>query len=108
MSDNNPTQGAPAEELASERRENPSEYMPDERTGRIRRNASDVRFEDVSYKNVTLLQRFVDQRGRILSRRKTRVTAKVQRAVVRAIKQARHVALLPYAADQTRVVRKRR
>jgi small subunit ribosomal protein S18 len=43
-----------------------------------------------------------------LSRRKTRVTAKVQRRVAQAVKRARHLALLPYTADQTRVVRKRR
>jgi small subunit ribosomal protein S18 len=67
-----------------------------------------VRLEDVSFRNVELLARFIDGRGRILSRRKTRVSAKIQRRVVRAIKQARHLALLPYTADQSRIVRKRR
>ncbi|HMN29073.1 MAG TPA: 30S ribosomal protein S18 [Caldilineaceae bacterium] len=67
-----------------------------------------MRIEEVSYKNVALLSRFIDPRGRILSRRKTRVSAKVQRRVVRAIKLARHLALLPYTADQTRIVRRRR
>ncbi|MCB0137779.1 MAG: 30S ribosomal protein S18, partial [Caldilineaceae bacterium] len=52
--------------------------------------------------------RFLDRRGRILSRRKTRVSAKVQRKIVREIKRARHLALLPYTADQTRIVRKRK
>lgn len=91
-----------------ETRHNPSEYVPDERTGRIRRNNSDVRLDEVNYKNVALLSRFIDQRGRILSRRKTRASARMQRAIVRAIKHARHLALLPYTADQTRIVRKRR
>jgi small subunit ribosomal protein S18 len=86
---------------------NPGDYVP-EPGGRQRRTSIDVRLEDVSYKNVTLLSRFLDQRGRILSRRKTRVSAKVQRRVVQAIKHARHLALLPYTSDQTRIVRKRR
>ncbi len=86
----------------------PSTYAPHERMGRSRRIGSDVRMRDINYKNVPLLSRFLDARGRILSRRKTRVTAKVQRNIVKSIKHARHLALLPYTADQTRIVRKRR
>ncbi|HQY94051.1 30S ribosomal protein S18 [Caldilinea sp.] len=69
---------------------------------------SDVRYGEIEYKNISLLSRFLDRRGRILSRRKTRVSAKVQRKIVREIKRARHLALLPYTADQTRIVRKRK
>lgn len=86
----------------------PGEYIPPERESRSRRVGSDIRLEDVSYRNVALLARFIDGRGRILSRRKTRVSAKMQRRVVRAIKQARHLALLPYTGDHSRIVRKRR
>ncbi|MDQ3247915.1 MAG: 30S ribosomal protein S18 [Chloroflexota bacterium] len=86
----------------------PGEYAPQERSGRSRRVGSDVRLRDISYKNIPLLARFLDGRGRILSRRKTRVSAKVQRNIVKSIKHARHLALLPYTADQTRIVRKRR
>ena len=76
--------------------------------GERRRSGTDVRMDDINYKNITLLSRFLDRRGRILSRRKTRVSAKTQRRIVREIKRARHLALLPYTADQTRIVRKRR
>jgi len=86
----------------------PADYSPHERSGRSRRVGSDVRMSTINYKNIPLLSRFLDPRGRILSRRKTRVTAKVQRMIVRSIKHARHLALLPYTADQTRIVRKRR
>lgn len=86
----------------------PTSYAPHERMGRSRRIGSDVRMRDINYKNIPLLSRFLDARGRILSRRKTRVTAKVQRYIVKSIKHARHLALLPYTADQTRIVRKRR
>ena len=85
----------------------PAQYAERE-GGRTSRIGGGVRIDKINYKNVTLLSRFLDRRGRILSRRKTRVSAKVQRRVSREIKRARHLALLPYTADQTRVVRKRR
>ena len=86
----------------------PDQYVEREGSGRPRRIGSDVRYDEIDYKNIGLLSRFLDRRGRILSRRKTRVSAKVQRKIVREIKRARHLALLPYTADQTRIVRKRR
>ena len=86
----------------------PAEYVQRDRSGRGRRIGGEVRPDDVDYKNIPLLSRFLDRRGRILSRRKTRVSAKVQRRIVTAIKRARHLALLPYIADQTRIVRRRR
>lgn len=85
----------------------PSEYQERERGDRSR-PGSDIRVDDINYKNIALLSRFLDRRGRIMSRRKTRVSAKVQRRVVREIKRARHLALLPYTADQTRQVRRRK
>lgn len=88
--------------------EGPAEYVQREKSGRGRRIGGEVRPDDVDYKNIPLLSRFLDRRGRILSRRKTRVSAKVQRRIVQAIKRARHLALLPYTADQTRIVRRRR
>lgn len=100
-----PETPAPAER---EERRGPSAYQESEGGGRNSRIGSGVKPADVDYKNIALLSRFLDRRGRILSRRKTRVTAKVQRRVAQAIKRARHLALLPYTADQTRVVRKRR
>lgn len=96
----------PAAPVREERR-GPSGYIESE-GGRPSRIGSGVKPSDVDYKNIALLSRFLDRRGRILSRRKTRVTAKVQRRVAQSVKRARHLALLPYTSDQTRVVRKRR
>ncbi|HET9476527.1 MAG TPA: 30S ribosomal protein S18 [Dehalococcoidia bacterium] len=56
----------------------------------------------VDYKNVGFLRRFVSDRGRIETRRKSSACAKHQRAVARAIKRARHLALLPYTAEHIR------
>jgi small subunit ribosomal protein S18 len=50
----------------------------------------------IDYKDVKLLQRFVSERGKIVPRRITAVTAKEQRALAQAIKRARLLALLPY------------
>ena len=52
--------------------------------------------ETVDYKDVRKLQRFLTERGKILPRRATGLTAKQQRQVSRAIKRARQIALLPY------------
>ncbi|MFJ9612334.1 30S ribosomal protein S18 [Streptomyces noursei] len=52
----------------------------------------------VDYKDTDLLRKFISDRGKIRSRRVTRVTAQQQRQLARAIKNAREMALLPYAA----------
>jgi small subunit ribosomal protein S18 len=67
---------------------------------------NEVKLEDIDYKKVTVLSRFVDDRGRIYSRRKTRVSAKMQRKVSTAIKRARHLALMPYTGEHVRITRK--
>ncbi|MFJ2189386.1 30S ribosomal protein S18 [Kitasatospora sp. NPDC087861] len=58
--------------------------------------------EYVDYKDTDLLRRFVSDRGKIRSRRVTRLTVQQQRATARAIKNAREMALLPYASGATR------
>ena len=50
----------------------------------------------VDYKDVDLLKQFINPHGRVLSRRRTGLTAKQQRAVEEAIKRARYMGLLPY------------
>lgn len=100
-------EGEGEEEEGGEGFSAPEEYVEREK-GERRRVGSDVKIDDINYKNVPLLSRFLDRRGRIMSRRKTRVSAKMQRRIVREVKRARHLALLPYTADQTRQVRRRR
>lgn len=57
----------------------------------------------IDYKDVALLRQFISERGRIHSRRKTATCAKHQRMLARAIKRARHIALLPYTAEHARM-----
>ena len=52
--------------------------------------------EVIDYKDVDLLRKFVTERGKILPRRITGLTAKQQRDLTVAIKRARLVALLPF------------
>jgi small subunit ribosomal protein S18 len=54
----------------------------------------------VDYKDVTLLQKFVTDRGKIRARRVTGLTPQQQRSVVKAIKNAREMALLPYGPSR--------
>ena len=49
---------------------------------------------DIDYKNFTLLQKYLNDRGKIIPRRISGVTAKQQRQLVVSIKRARHLALL--------------
>ncbi len=56
----------------------------------------------IDYTNIKLLQRFINDQGRILPKRITGVNAKQQRSLARAIKYARHLALLPFVAEDTR------
>jgi small subunit ribosomal protein S18 len=56
----------------------------------------------VDYKDVKRLQRYVSERGKILPRRRTGTCARHQRTLTRAIKRARHMALLHFVAAHTR------
>jgi small subunit ribosomal protein S18 len=53
----------------------------------------------VDYKDVKLLGQFVPERGKILARRMFGTCAEHQRKLTEAVNRARHIALLPYAAD---------
>jgi small subunit ribosomal protein S18 len=54
------------------------------------------------YKDIKRLQRYISDRGKILPRRRTGTCARHQRGLTVAIKRARHLALLPFAAAHTR------
>ena len=56
---------------------------------------------DINYKDVKLLKRFITDQGKMMPRRVTGTSSKMHRKLVRAIKQARNIALLPYTAVST-------
>ncbi|HEY9622780.1 MAG TPA: 30S ribosomal protein S18 [Crinalium sp.] len=62
-----------------------------------RRRVSPIKPEEpIDYKDVDLLRKFITERGKILPRRITGLTAKQQKDLTRSIKQARILALLPF------------
>jgi len=56
----------------------------------------------VDYKDARKLQRFVTDRGKIVPRRVSGSCARHQAQIMRAVKRARVLALLPYTNDQAR------
>lgn len=52
--------------------------------------------DEIDYKDVEKLKKYVSDKGKILPRRVTGTCAKHQRKVTEAIQRARHIALLPY------------
>jgi len=54
----------------------------------------------IDYKNPDFLLKFINEQGKILPRRLTGTSAKYQKKVAQAVKRARHLAILPYVADQ--------
>lgn len=52
--------------------------------------------QHIDYKDIKVLNKFINPNGRILSRRRTDLTAKNQRKVETAIKRARFMGLMPF------------
>ena len=57
------------------------------------------KIEQVDYKDLTMLRRFISDRGKIRSRRITGACRRHQSQVARAVKRARELALLPYVVE---------
>jgi small subunit ribosomal protein S18 len=53
----------------------------------------------IDYKQADMLRRFVSEDGKIRPRRQTGTCARHQRELARAIKRARHLAMLPFASE---------
>lgn len=56
----------------------------------------------IDYKQIEVLRRFVSDDGKIRPRRQTGTCARHQRELARAIKRARHIALLPFSGEVLR------
>ena len=57
------------------------------------------KIERIDYKDVSILRKFLTDRGKIFPRRTSATCAKHQRQLARAIKRARHMALLRYVVE---------
>ena len=52
--------------------------------------------EEIDYKDLKLLKEYITENGKIMPARLTGTSAKYQRQLTKAVKRARHLALLPY------------
>ena len=77
--------------------------------GRRRRGLSDrgrprkytrINVDTIDYKDLTLLRRFISDRGKTRSRRVTGLSRKHQQQLALAVKRARELALLPYVGER--------
>jgi small subunit ribosomal protein S18 len=60
------------------------------------------KIKHIDYKDEKLLRKFVNERGKIVSRKISGTSAVYQRELAIAIKRARHLALLPFVAENMR------
>ncbi len=58
-----------------------------------------MRIKYIDYKDADFLMKFVNEQGKLLPRRITGTSTKYQKKVAKAVKRARHLALMPYVAD---------
>nr|YP_008578307.1 30S ribosomal protein S18 [Cocos nucifera]AGS43488.1 30S ribosomal protein S18 [Cocos nucifera]AOX12885.1 ribosomal protein S18 [Cocos nucifera]UXW91449.1 30S ribosomal protein S18 [Cocos nucifera]WGM65872.1 ribosomal protein S18 [Cocos nucifera] len=56
--------------------------------------------DQIDYRNMSLISRFISEQGKILSRRVNKLTLKQQRLITIAIKQARILSLLPFLNNE--------
>lgn len=61
--------------------------------------SGDQKSNTADYKDVAFIKQFTTERGKILPRRITGTCARHQRMIARAVKRARHAALVPFQAD---------
>jgi small subunit ribosomal protein S18 len=88
--------------MFSQRPQRPA-YTPNTQEPRIRRRKrcpfTAAGIKDIDYKDIDTLNKFITERGKILPRRITGVSAYFQKRLALAIKRARHVALLPFVSE---------
>lgn len=85
-----------------DQQETPSGTVPEKQEHKInhkikfKRRVLEVRGLEISYNNPEVLQRFITKTGKIIPRRLTGASAKLQRKISKEIKRARMANLLPY------------
>jgi len=78
-------------------------FRSPQRPLRVKKTSYDPEYiASLNYKSASQLRKFISDRGKILSRRHTGLSAKQQRHVARQVRLARYMALLHYTADQLR------
>ena len=92
-----------ARKRGSSDRDRGSQGGPRRRGGRDRfrpRKYTRINVENIDYKDINTIRRFISDRGKIRSRRVTGLSRRHQRQLAVAVKRAREVALLPYVGER--------
>ncbi len=77
----------------------PPQAAPRAKGGKNAAPAKSIQVGVIDYKDVATLRKFISERGKIRARRITGVSVQEQRLIARAVKNAREMALLPYAGS---------
>jgi len=56
--------------------------------------------QEVDYKDISLLRKFISPQGKIINKKRSGTCSKHQRALARAVKRARILALLPFTKEK--------
>jgi small subunit ribosomal protein S18 len=59
-----------------------------------------INVEEIDYKDLSLLRRFISDKGKLRSRRVTGLSRQHQQQLALAVKRAREIALLPYVGER--------
>jgi len=59
-----------------------------------------INVEEIDYKDLTVLRRFISDKGKSRSRRVTGLSRKHQKQLALAVKRAQEIALLPYVGER--------
>jgi len=70
------------------------------RTASARASTRGINVEEIDYKDLTVLRRFISDKGKSRSRRVTGLSRKHQKQLALAVKRAREIALLPYVGER--------
>jgi small subunit ribosomal protein S18 len=85
----------------AQQKDRPTRKRPGTSSGPIRRRSCffcKEKVDEVDYKNINQLRRYISEKGKIRNRRVTGACRRHQRQVAVAIKRAREMALLPYVS----------
>jgi small subunit ribosomal protein S18 len=95
-----PGEIASGSEMARQRGESP----PRRRRGpsdRFRpRKYTRINVEEIDYKDLAILRRFISDKGKLRSRRVTGLSRQHQKQLALAVRRAREIALLPYVGER--------
>ena len=69
---------------------------PDQENRRRFCKFTSLGIKEIDYKDINLIKEFITETGKIMPARVTGTSAKYQRQLTKAVKRARHLALLPY------------